>query len=167
MTRQIPGPYEAVEMQRFLDTFLYTEQAFFVDEVTRLDAEAKEVEALLDTTRELPLTRLQRTDERHPGHVSAPELIQLTGNLGCLHAWFFYGVRWDEGWAGFGNRIWRADFKTLARIGPPLWLRSRETKTRVGPQRIVIRYEFRFTQEDALVYLGDQTAIFVRDKALE
>ena len=75
MNRQIPGPYEAAEMQRFLDTFLYTEEAFFVDEVTRLDPEAKEVEAQLDTTRELPLTRLQRTDARHPGHVSSPRSV--------------------------------------------------------------------------------------------
>ena len=76
----------------------------------------------------------------------------VTGSLGCVHAWFFHGCRWDEGWAGFGNRIHRADFKQLALIGPPLRFDSRETKTRVGAERVVIRFEFEFWQDDALVY---------------
>jgi hypothetical protein len=150
-------------MRRFLDTFLYTEPAFLVDVLTRLDGEAREIEGRMESTRPLPITPLQRVEEgRHPAHVSAPELIMLTGNLGCLHAWFFHGCRWDEGWAGFGNRIHRADFKQLARIGPPIHLHSKETRTRVGPKRVVLRYEFTFTQEEKVVYWGDQSAIFVR-----
>jgi hypothetical protein len=98
--------------------------------------------------------------------VAAAELLQATGSLGCMHAWFFYGCRWDEGWAGFGNRIHRADFKELARIGPPLELVSRETRSRVGERRIVLRYDFRFTQEERVVYAGDQTAMFVKSRDL-
>ena len=91
----------------------------------------------------------------------------VTGALGCLHAWLFHGVRWDEGWAGFGNRIHRADFRKLVPVGgPPLRLTSRETRTRVGPKRIVIRYTFEFFQDDDRVYVGDQSAIFVKDKPL-
>jgi hypothetical protein len=41
-------------------------------------------------------------------------------------------------------------------------MNSRETRARVGPRRVVIRYEFRFLQEDHLVYFGDQTAMFVK-----
>jgi hypothetical protein len=105
-------------MRHFLDTLLYEPEAFLIDEVVRLDAETRSIEALMDTTRPLPYSALQRPSQTHPLHVAAAELLMLTGNLGFLHAWFFHGCRWGEGWAGFGNRIHRADFKNLARIGP-------------------------------------------------
>jgi len=161
-----PGPIDPLEMQRFLDTLLYREEAFLVDEIVSLDREKKAIAARLDTTRSLPLSAAQRTGPQHPAHVSAAELLMVTGSLGCLHAWFFHGCRWDEGWSGFGNRIHRADFKNLAAIGPPLRLLSEETRARVGKQRVVIRYEFHFWQNDTLVYYGDQSAMFFKDKAL-
>lgn len=153
-------------LQRFVDTFLYTADGFFVDEITHLDPEARSLDGLLDTTRTLPLAKCQRTSPQHPAHVSAAELLMATGGLGCLHAYLFHGCRWDEGWAGFGNRIHRADFKRLATIGPPIVLESRETRTRVGGRRIVIRYAFRFLQEGQVVYVGDQSAMFVKGMAL-
>ena len=159
----VPGPYDPAEMARFLETFLYERGAFLVDEVTRLDREAREIEARLATDKALPLSDLQRTDETHPPHVAAGEILQATGSLGCLHAWFFHGCRWDEGWAGFGNRIHRADFKRLVSRDADLRLTSRETRARVRPRRVVLRYEFRFWQGDDLVYVGDQTAMFMKD----
>jgi hypothetical protein len=150
-------------MRRFLDSFLYEQEAFLVDEVTKLDRDARLVEAVMETTRPLPFAALQRTDAKHPAHVSGSELVMATGSLGCLHAWFFHGCRWDEGWVAFGSRIHRADFKALARIGPPLRLESHETRSRVGPRRLVLRYGFRFRQEENLVYSGDQTAMFLKD----
>ena len=71
-----------------------------------------------------------------------------------------------EGWAGFGNRIHRTDFKRLATIGPPIVVESKETQTRMGSRRIMIRYAFRFLQEDQVVYVGDQSAMFVKGMAL-
>ena len=159
---------EPADLQAFLDTFLYGESAVLVDEITALDADAGRLEAILETEgRSFPFAEAQRTSTNHPGHVSGAELVMVTGALGCLHAWLFHGVRWDEGWAGFGNRIHRADFKSLARIGPPLHLESQETRSRVGPQRVVLRYDFHFKQGDDTVYVGDQTAMFFRDKSLE
>jgi len=38
--------------------------------------------------------------------------------------------------------------------------------TRVGPTRVVMRYEFHFRQEDELVYYGDQSAMFFKEKIL-
>jgi len=155
------------DLQTFLDTFLYREPAVLVDEITSVDAEAGRIEAVLETKgRPLPFAETQRTSEHHPGHVSGAELVMVTGALGCLHAWLFHGVRWDAGWAGFGNRIHRADFKRLARLGPPIELVSTETRKRVGPTRIVLRYTFEFRQEGELVYIGDQSAMFVRGMAL-
>jgi hypothetical protein len=158
-------PPDAV--QRFLDTFLYTEAAVLVDELISVDVETRRIEGLLDSTRPLPLTACQRVSPEHPAHVSAAELLMATGSLGCLHAWFFHGCRWDEGWAGFGNRIHRADFKRLATLGEPIRLVSQETRTRVGPERIVIRFDFEFSQGRALVYRGDQSAMFVKGRRLD
>jgi hypothetical protein len=155
------------ELERFVSTFLYSREAFLIDEVLRINAETGERDARMDTTRPLPVARFQVGDHAvHPRHVSAPDLVLVTGNLGCLSAYFLHGVRWDEGWVGFGNRIHRADFRRLVTIGPPLELRSRETRVRVGPRRVVLRYEFQFTQEGELAYYGDQSAMFVKDRPL-
>lgn len=154
------------DLQHFLDTFLYTEEAVLVDEITCVDSEARRIEGILDSTRPLPFARCQRTGGHHPAHVSGAELLMVTGVLGCLHAWLFHGVRWDEDWAGFGNRVHRADFKRLARLGPPILLESRETRTRVGENRVVLRYDFEFRQEGELVYVGDQSAMFVKGRPL-
>ena len=150
-------------MRGFLDTFFYRPEAFLVDEVHRMDPENRLIEASLDTMRPLPFRISQRTDAHHPPHVAAAEILQATGSLGCMHAWFFHECRWRDGWAGFGNRIHRADFKSLAPIGPPLRMESRETRTRVGKRRVMIRFESRFRQEKRPVYVGEQSAIFVRD----
>ena len=157
------APCDPAETQAFLDGYLYDEEAFMVDEVLELDAESYRVVARTDTRRVMPYTRLQRASERHPAHVSAGDLLTLTGNLGFLHAWFFHGCRWDDGWVGFGNRVHRADFKALTRLGPPLELVSTERRRRIGERRVVIRFEFHFTQEDKLVYYGDQSAMFFRE----
>ncbi len=153
---------DPAELQRFRSTFLYRGEGFLVDEILDLVPEDRAIHARMDTTKPLPYTAFQRTGPYHPAHVSAAEMLALTGSLGCLHAWFFHGCRWDEGWTGFGNRVHRADFKDLARLGPHLELHSRETRTRVGAKRVVIRYEFRFQQEGRLVYFGDQTAMFLK-----
>jgi len=159
----IPGPFDATEMQRFLDTFMYHEDVFLVDEILRADREERAIEAVLDTTRALPISDRQQVTDDHPAHVSGPEMIMVTGSLGCLHAWFFHGCRWDEGWTGFGNRIHRAEFRKLARRGPPLTLHSCEMRSRKQAKRVIIRYQFRFRQDGELVYFGEQSAMFLRD----
>ena len=50
----------------------------------------------------------------------------------------------------------------LARPGEPLILEARATQTRLGDRRGLARYALRFTQSDALVYEGDQTAWWER-----
>ncbi len=163
MAKEIPGPYDPNEIRRFLDTFMYREPAFLVDEVIELNGERRAIRARLQTTGGLAYTSQQRVGPGHPAHVAGGDIITITGSLGCLHAWFFYGCRWDEGWTGFGNRIHRADFKELAEIGPPLELTSCELHSRAGKRRLVIRYEFEFRQGARLIYYGDQSAIFLKD----
>src|SRR5437867_6972536 len=94
------------ELDRFVATFLYSREAFLVDDVLTVDRDAREIEAKMDTTRLLPVGRFRIGDPAvHPRHVSAPDLLLLTGHLGCLHAYFLPCCSWDEGWVGFGNRI--------------------------------------------------------------
>jgi|TARA_B100002003_G_scaffold214930_1_gene213425 hypothetical protein len=150
------------DLARFRESFLYREEAFLVDRVTEVRPDEKLLRAQLDTTRPFPYAQFQRNGVHHPPHVAGADLIAITGSLGCLHVWLFYGVRWKEGWTGFGNRIHRADFKKLARLGPPLELTSRETRVRVGERRIVLRLEFEFRQRGKIVYFGDQTAMFLK-----
>jgi hypothetical protein len=159
MPQHVPRP---IDLEEFHRTFLYREEAFLPDEILSIDAERREVIATIDTSREFPYVQYQRAGPGHPAHLSVAELIMATAHMGSLHGWFFYGLRWNDGWVGFGNRIHRADFKALALIGPPLELRSRETGSRVGPQRIVVRFEFDFRQEGKPVYFGDQTAMFLK-----
>ena len=54
MAREIRGPFDAAEMQRFRDSFMYRDEAFLVDEILRMDPEQRGIEALLDTTRPYP-----------------------------------------------------------------------------------------------------------------
>lgn len=160
--RDIPGPYDPREMRAFLESFFYEQSVFLIDEVTELDSAQRSVGAKFDTRRRLPFASQQRVRPGHPAHVSGPEIVMITADLGSLHAWFFHGCRWDEGWVGFGVRIHRADFKALAQIGPPLILRSREIRSRAGSERIVIRFEFEFSQNGRSIYSGDQTAMFLK-----
>jgi hypothetical protein len=160
MPHNLPNPWPDGELQTFLDHFLYEPAAFLVDSV-ELAADGV-IEATCDTQRDLPISAMQRGDpKKHPRHVSAPELVLATGSLGCLHAYFFHGCRWQDGWVGFGSRIHRADFRDIVRRGPPMTMRSVEVRKRVQPKRVVLRLEFEFMQEGRLVYRGDQTAMFV------
>lgn len=157
----MPAP-DPAELARFREGFLYRDEACLLDTVHDACPETHTLTARLETTLPLLYSRLQRNDAHHPPHVAAADLLAVTGTLGCLHAWLFHGVRWDEGWAGFGSRIHRADFKRIARIGPPLELSSHESRSRVGEKRIVLRFDFEFHQAGELVYKGDQSAMFLK-----
>jgi hypothetical protein len=161
-------PAFMTEAAHFLATIPYDPKAFLIDEILEIDAASSRVRARLDTGKQLPLVEDQRGDPAiHPRHVAGPVLVQLTGMLGLVHAYFLHAVRFDQGWIGFGSRIHRADFKRLARLGPPLELESVETRARIGTDRHIVRYEFRFTQEGALCYFGDQTATWLRGRSFE
>lgn len=153
------------ELQRFRETFLYRDPAIFFDEVRHVDHDSRTIESVLFTDRSFPLTAAQRTGPHHPAHISAGELVMATGSVGCLHAWYFHGCDWEQGWAGYGGIIHKAEFRSLAYLGPELVLRSREVRTRVGRDRVVLRFDFRILQEDRAVYVGDHTAFFVRTAA--
>jgi hypothetical protein len=150
------------DLDLFLDGYMYRDAAVLIDRVVSLDEDAGSLETELDTVRPLAYSTLQRTTEDHPLHVSAGDLLMATGTIACLYAWIALGCKWDQGWAGFGSRIHRADFKRMVRVGPPLQMRMQQTAIRKGSKRIMLRCDLRFTQEGRPTYIADQTAMFVR-----
>lgn len=152
----------AEQAAHFLATTPYDPRALLVDAVLAVEP-AGRVLARLGTTRPLPFVDAQRgSPDLHPRHVNGGVMVHLTGMLGLLHAYFVLGLRFDEGWIGFGGRIHRAEFRALARVGPPLDLELVETRRRVGADRCVVRYDFTYTQGGVRCYVGDQTATWLR-----
>ena len=146
----------------FVADCLYGPEAILVDDVLDVDLERSSVTCRMPTHDELPLTRHQRVHpRRHPRHVSGGLMVHMTGVMGLVHAWYVLGLRFHEGWTGYGGRIHSAKFKNLAPPGEPLVLRCTATRVRRRPRRIVARYELLFTQAGAVVYEGDQTAMWL------
>lgn len=141
----------------------YGPEALGIDEVVEIDAEAGIVRARMQTRPDLPLTRDQRAHPvRHPRHVSGGFMVHLTGMLGFMHTYYVLGLRHADGWIGYGGRIYSARFAALAKMGAPLDLELRATKVRKRAMQVFARYEFRFTQEDTLIYEGDQAAMWMK-----
>jgi hypothetical protein len=79
-----------------------------------------------------------------------------------MHTYYVLGLRHADGWIGYGGRIYSARFAALAKMGAPLDLELRATKVRKRATQVFARYEFRFTQEDTLIYEGDQAAMWMK-----
>ena len=149
--------------QEFVADCPYGPAAICIDEILEIDKEAGLIRARMPTRPDLPLTRDQRAHPvRHPRHVSGGFMVHLTGMLGFMHTYYVLGLRHADGWIGYGGRIYDARFAALATMGPPLDLEVRGTKVRQRENQVFGRYEFRFTQEDRLIYQGDQAAMWMR-----
>ena len=141
----------------------YGPDSICIDEVVEIDEESGIVRARMSTHPDLPLTRDQRAHPiRHPRHVSGGLMVHVTGMLGFMHAYYVLGLRHADGWIGYGGRIYAARFAALAKMGPPLDLELRATKVRQRETQVFGRYEFRFTQEDVLIYECDQVAMWMK-----
>lgn len=135
----------------------------YIDEILEIDAARGLVRARMPTHDKLPITAEQRTHPvRHPRHVSGALLVHMTGMMGFVHAYYVLGLRHAEGWVGYGVRIENAKFVALAPPGDPLVLECVATLARKGSQRTLVKYEFKFTQNDKLVYESKQTALWVK-----
>jgi 3-hydroxymyristoyl/3-hydroxydecanoyl-(acyl carrier protein) dehydratase len=141
----------------------YGPGGLLLDGVIAIDHEASRVVARMLTHEDLPLTREQRAHPVfHPRHVSGGLMVHMTGMVGFVHAYYVLGLRHAEGWVGYGGAIHKARFKALARPGAPLMLECKATQMRRTPKQVLARYDLRFTQEDVLVYEGDQTALWMK-----
>ncbi len=141
----------------------YGPGGLLIDEVLHVDRGDSSVVARMPTSSDLPLTREQRAHPvRHPRHVSGGLMVHMTGMLGFVHAYYVLDLRHADGWIGYGGRIYRARFVSLAPPGEPLELSTRATHVRRGKGRIFARYEFRFEQAGRLVYESEQAALWTR-----
>ncbi len=141
----------------------YGPSALLIDDIVSVDRDASTVIARAPTHDDLPLTRDQRAHAlRHPRHVNGGLMIHMTGMIGFVHAYYVLGLRHADGWIGYGTHVHNGRFRKLGRIGPPMMLRCRATSVRKIRASIFARYELEFTQDDDVVYLGDQSAIWTR-----
>jgi 3-hydroxymyristoyl/3-hydroxydecanoyl-(acyl carrier protein) dehydratase len=144
----------------------YGPGGLLIDEILTVDHENNIVRARMPTHEDLPLTREQRAHEHfHPRHVSGGLMVHMTGMVAFIHSYYVLGLRHADGWIGYGVRISNARFHTIARTGEPMILECRATKIRKTGTNIFAQYTFRFTQGEALVYEGAQTAMWQQVEA--
>jgi len=158
---------KAMDMHVFDDDFFrgfpYRPEGFFLDRRAEVDRSEQRIVCTMDTSQKFPLVEAQRNhDQIHPPHLPGAVIVHLTGMVGLAAAQIFLGIRFDAGWSGYGSRIHKAEFKRLVRLGPPVRLEGRITSDRRRGGMAILRYEFRFFQEGALFYFGDQTAVYRR-----
>lgn len=145
----------------FVDDCPYGPGGLLIDEILSIHREESSVRVRMPTHTDLPLTREQRAHPlRHPSHVSGGLMIHMTGMVAFVHAYYLLGLTHRDGWVGYGVRIHGARFHKLSPPGEPLVLECKATRVRRMPKQVFARYDFRFTQEDELVYEGDQTALW-------
>ncbi len=147
----------------FVKECLYLPEGLLIDDVLEVDLEQSRIVARMPTHADLPLTRSQKVHPvLHPRHVSGGLMIHMTGVAGMVHAYYVLGLRYRDGWVGYGGAIHKGRFKRLAPPGAPILIDCRATRVRRRAKRVVTRYDLRFTQEGVEVYRGDQTAMWMK-----
>lgn len=146
----------------FLADMPYDPSVLFFDAL-ELDREAKRVTCRMPTTQPLPFTDAQRAHPvRHPRHVNGAVMIQLTGNLGFVHAYHLEGLRHGDGWIGFGTHIRSAVFRKLVTPGAPMLCSCTQVKVRRGKSRVFSIYRFEFRHEGQIAYESEQAAMWLK-----
>ena len=149
--------------QAFIDDCPYGPGGMLLDELLVVDRDKSLVRVRMPTHDDLPITREQRVHPlKHPRHVSGGLMVHMTGMAGFVHAYYVFDLRHADGWIGYGGRIHDARYKSLALPGVPIEIECQATKVRKGSKRIVARYDLRFYQGANLVYVGDQTAMWLK-----
>ena len=141
----------------------YGPPGIVLDEIIEIDRDKSRLVATMPASPELPITNAQRAHPvRHPQHVSGGLMVHVTGILGFAHAYYVLDLRHADGWIGYGGRIYDGRFASLATMGPPLRLEITAKKIRRLNDKVFGRYDLLFTQEDRVVYKGDQSAMWLR-----
>jgi 3-hydroxymyristoyl/3-hydroxydecanoyl-(acyl carrier protein) dehydratase len=141
----------------------YGPDGLLIDEILEIRKSDGFVAVRMPTYDDLPLTRTQRCHPlRHPRHVSGGLMVHMTGMVALVHTYYVLELRHADGWVGYGARIRAARFHAMARPGDPMRLTCLPLQLRRGDKSVLARYEFKFYQNDTLIYEGDQTAMFTR-----
>ncbi len=117
----------------------------------------------MPTVQALPFTDQQRVHPvKHPKHVGGAVMIQMTGNLGFVHAYHVEGLRHGDGWIGFGTHIESAVFRKLVTPGDPMICSCTQVKIRRGKSRIFAIYKFEFRHQGDLAFESEQAAMWLK-----
>ena len=149
--------------QELIDECFYEPGGLLIDEILEVDRDASHVRMRMPTHDDLPLTRLQKVHPvRHPRHVSGGLLVHMTGVAGMMHAYYVFDLRHSDGWVGYGGAIHKARFKNLAPPGEPIEISCTAKQVRRREKSIMARYDLLFTQAGKEIYVGDQTAMWIK-----
>lgn len=153
------GPFS----QALLDDLMYEPSVLFFDRIEEVDRAASRIVCRMPTDQPMPFTDHQRVHPvRHPRHVGGAVMIQLTGNLGFIHARELEGLRHSDGWVGFGTHIKSAVFRKLVRPGAPLLCACTQAKVRRGKSRVFSIYRYQFHHEGQLAFESEQAAMWLK-----
>lgn len=147
----------------FLADMPYDPAVLFFDRIEELDRENSRVVCRMPTVQPMPFTDHQRVHAvRHPKHVSGAVMIQLTGNLGFVHAYHLEGLRHTDGWIGFGTHIRNAVYRKLVQPGIPMICTCTQQKVRRGKSRVFSIYKFQFHHDGDLAFESEQAAMWLK-----
>lgn len=156
-------PLRLEEDRDFIDDLPYAPEVLLFDELLEIDHERQLVRASMTPQLPLPLVSAQRVvPVRHPQHFSGGLMVHATGMIGFIHAYYVLGLRFRDGWVGYGTHIHRAVFRKIVPIGEPIEATCVVTRARQGSTRQFIRYELEFRHEGDRCYEGDQSAMWTR-----
>jgi hypothetical protein len=152
------GPFS----EDFLADLPYDPSVLMFDELLEVDVDRSLVRARMATDAGMPLINAQRgAPELHPPHVAGGLMLHATGMLGFIHAYYVLGLRFRDGWIGYGTHVHRAVFMRLVPPGTPCEATCVATRARMGTKRHFIRYELEFRDERGRCYDGDQSAMWL------
>jgi len=156
---ELPAPFTA----EFLADLPYDPRVLFLDRIESIDREASRIVCRMPTDQPMPFTDHQRAHpRRHPRHVNGAVMVQVTANLGFVHAYHLEGLRHAEGWIGYGGTIERARFRKLVEPGAPMTCAVVQKKVRRMRDKVFSMYHFEFHHEGQLAYESDQSAWWTR-----
>ena len=153
----LPAPFD----EAFLADCPYDPEVLLVDELLEVDREASSVRCAWHTHPDMPITRSQRSHPvRHPSHVAGALMVQATGMLGFVHAYYVLDLRHADGWVGFGTHMHDVKFSKLVPPGEVIDCHCKAIRLRLGKARHFIRYAFELKVGDSVCYKSEQSAMW-------
>jgi 3-hydroxymyristoyl/3-hydroxydecanoyl-(acyl carrier protein) dehydratase len=156
---QLPASFT----EEFLADLPYDPEVLFFDRIEELDVATSRIVCRMPTDQPMPFTDHQRAHPvRHPRHVSGAVMVQLTGNLGFVHAYHIENLRHRDGWIGYGTHIDHAVFRKLVPPGAPLFCACTQLRVRRGRSRMFAKYKFEFVHLGEIVFESEQSAMWIK-----
>lgn len=156
---QLPAPFDPA----FLADIPYEPTVLFLDRIESIDRAASRIVCRMPTDQPMPFTDHQRAHPtRHPRHVGGAVMIQVTANLGFVHAYHLEGLRHSEGWIGYGAIIDKARFRKLVQPGAPMFCSITQKRAIRQKGKVFSIYRYEFVHEGEIAYESQQSAMWMQ-----